>query len=146
MSHVTRVRRARDDDRDPMLALWERSVRATHHFLEDRDVIALRPLVAEELASDAADWWVLESGAGALMGFLGFARDTIEGLFVDPNHRHQGTGKALVAHAQRLAAGPLAVDVNEQNGAAVGFYAALGFTEVGRSFPCRASDRRARAA
>ena len=133
MSHVTHVRRARDDDRDPMLALWERSVRATHHFLEERDVLALRPFVAEELASDAANWWVLESGAGALVGFLAFARDTIEGLFVDPDHRHQGAGKALVAHAQRLAAGPLAVDVNEQNGAAVGFYAALGFTEVGRS-------------
>lgn len=67
------------------------------------------------------------------MGFLGFARDTIEGLFIDPDHRQQGAGKTLVAHAQSLTAGPLAVDVNEQNDAAVRFYAALGFTEVGRS-------------
>jgi putative acetyltransferase len=54
-------------------------------------------------------------------------------LFIDPDQRQQGAGKTLVSHAQRLAAGPLAVDVNEQNRAAVGFYAALGFTEVGRS-------------
>jgi putative acetyltransferase len=38
-----------------------------------------------------------------------------------------------VAHAQGLSAGALAVDVNEQNEAALGFYEALGFSVVGRS-------------
>lgn len=133
MNQVRCVRRARADDRDPLLQLWERSVRATHHFLEDRDVVALRPFVAEELASDTVDWWVLESTTGALMGFLGYTRDTIEGLFIDPDYRHQGGGKALVAHAEALSAGPLAVAVNEQNDAATRFYTALGFTAVGRS-------------
>ena len=109
MSRVTRVRCARDDDRGRLLELWERSVRATHQFLADRDVVALRPLVAEELASNAFDWWVLESAAGVLMGFLGFARDTIEGLFIDPDHRRQGAGKALVALAL---AGPGALSVD----------------------------------
>jgi putative acetyltransferase len=75
------VRPARVEDRERLLELWERSVRATHHFLEHSDVVALRPLVAEELASDAADWWVLVSAPGALIGFLGFASDTIEALF-----------------------------------------------------------------
>jgi putative acetyltransferase len=49
------VRAARAEDREPLLALWERSVRATHHFLGNSDVVALRPLVTEELASDAVD-------------------------------------------------------------------------------------------
>ena len=35
--------------------------------------------------------------------------------------------------AESLAAGPLAVDVNEQNEAALGFYRSLGFELVGRS-------------
>ena len=74
MNRVTRVRRVREDDRDPLVDLWERSVRATHHFLEDRDVVALRPLVAEELAGDDVDWWVLESDVGALMGGLSGVR------------------------------------------------------------------------
>ncbi len=64
--------------------LWERSVRATHHFLTELDVEALRPLVADELMSDRIDWWVLESATGLLLGFLGFANDSIEGLFIDP--------------------------------------------------------------
>ena len=129
----SRVRRAGREDQEAMVVLWERSVRATHHFLTEQDVTALRPLVLDELASDAIDWWVLESAAGTLLGFLGFANDTIEGLFIDPEHRGQRGGSTLVAHAQELAAGPLAVDVNEQNEDAVGFYAALGFSVVGRS-------------
>jgi len=137
---ASRVRRARPGDREAMVVLWERSVRATHHFLAEPDVDGLRPLVAHELASDAIDWWVLESATGALLGFLGFANDSIEGLFIDPDHRGQGGGSALVAHAQRLTGSSLAVDVNEQNEDAVGFYAALGFSVVGRS-PTDASGR-----
>jgi putative acetyltransferase len=127
------VRPARAEDHERLLELWERSVRATHHFLEDSDVVALRPLVAEELASDAVEWWVLVSATEALIGFLGFASDTIEALFIDPDHHGQGGGKFLVAHAQSLGAGALAVDVNEQNEAALRFYKTLGFSVVGRS-------------
>jgi putative acetyltransferase len=127
------VRPARVEDCERLLELWERSVRATHHFLEDSDIVALRPLVAEELESDAVDWWVLESATEAPIGFLGFTSDTIEALFIDPDYHRQGGGKTLVAHAQGLSAGALAVDVNEQNEAALGFYEALGFSVVGRS-------------
>ena len=127
------VRPKRVEDREQLLQLWERSVRATHHFLEDSDVVALRPFVAKELASVAVAWWVLVSATEALIGFLGFASDTIEALFIDPDYHRQGGGKFLVAHAQSLSAGPLAVNVNEQNESAVGFYQALGFSVTGRS-------------
>jgi putative acetyltransferase len=136
----THVRPARVEDCERLLELWERSVRATHHFLEDGDIVALRPLVAEELESDAVDWWVLESATEAPIGFLGFTSDTIEALFIDPDHHGQGGGKTLVAHAHGLSAGELAVDVNEQNEAALGFYKALGFSVAGRS-PADAGGR-----
>jgi putative acetyltransferase len=128
------LRRARPEDRGTLLGLWERSVRATHHFLADGDVVALRPLVAEALANDALDWWVLASATQAPIGFLGFAHDTIEALFIDPDNFGKGGGTLLVAHAQSLArGGALAVDVNEQNEAALRFYRSLGFSVVGRS-------------
>jgi putative acetyltransferase len=127
------VRRARAEDRARLLDVWERSVRATHVFLTEADIVALRPLVAEELASDVINWRVLASAAGTLVGFLGYTSNTIERLFIDPESRGQGGGKRLVAHAETLASGPLAVDVNEQNEAALGFYAALGFAIVRRS-------------
>ena len=134
------VRAARAEDRESLLALWERSVRATHHFLEDSDIVALRPLVAEELESNAVDWWVLESATEAPIGFLGFTSDTIEALFIDPDHHGQGGGRFLVAHAQDLGAGALTVDVNEQNEAALRFYEALGFSVAGWS-PTDAAGR-----
>ncbi len=115
-----------------MLEVWERSVRATHDFLSEADVTGLKPLAKEELESDAIGWWVLE-GAGEVVGFLGFAGNTLESLFIDPDYHGRGGGTALVEHAQRLAGGPLLVDVNEQNESARRFYEARGFVVVGRS-------------
>ncbi|HEX6790029.1 MAG TPA: GNAT family N-acetyltransferase [Candidatus Krumholzibacteria bacterium] len=128
-----RVRRMGAADRAPMLDLWERSVRATHHFLSEDDIVGLRPRVADALASDAVQWWVLESTAGEPMGFMGFVDPSIEGLFIDPAHFRRGAGTFLVAHAQSLASAPLMLDVNEQNPGAVRFYRALGFRVIGRS-------------
>ena len=128
------IRLARAEDRNRLLEVWERSVRATHHFLTDADVQALRPLVAQELASDALEWWVLATDEDPVIGFLGCTTGTIEALFIDPAHHGRSGGKLLVAHAQSLVGnGALAVDVNEQNDAAVGFYKAIGFSVVGRS-------------
>jgi len=126
------VRPARAGDRQRMLEVWERSVRATHEFLSDSDVIGLKPLVAAELQSDAIAWWVLEA-ADTVVGLLGFANDTVEALFIDPDHRGLGGGTLLVEHAQRLAHGSLAVDVNEQNETARRFYESLRFVVVDRS-------------
>jgi putative acetyltransferase len=95
------VRLARIEDRSCLLDIWERAVRSTHAFLDERDIVDLRPVVAEELASDAIDWWVLECGTGVPIGFLGFAGRAIEGLFVDPDHHRRGVGKQLVAHAPK---------------------------------------------
>jgi len=109
------------------------SVRATHHFLKESEVVTLRPVAAEGLASEAVDWWVLESTTEQPIGFLGLTHGTIEALFIDADHLRRGGGELLVAHAQSLAAGSLAVDVNEENEAALRFYQALGFSVVGRS-------------
>jgi putative acetyltransferase len=132
--HLMPIRPARPDDHAALVALWERSVRATHHFLTNEDILSLRPLVAQQLAQPSIDWWVLASDADAPLGFLGFADDAIEALFIDPDHTGAGGGRRLVAHAQTLAQGrSLTVEVNEQNAAAVGFYAAQGFVVFDRS-------------
>jgi putative acetyltransferase len=127
------VRKMQPDDREPLVELWERSVRATHHFLGEADIAGLRPYVAGALASHAVGWWVAESSANVLVGFLGFVDPVIDALFIDPEYFRQGAGKLLVAHAERLASGPLSLDVNEQNEDAVTFYTAMGFAVVGRS-------------
>ena len=134
MSDVGDIRAARDDDVDALVALWERSVRASHDFLTEADIATLRPQVGEELRDAALDLWVLLDADERPIGFLGLEGDDISALFLDPDHRGRGGGRLLVAHAQALRGGaPLTVDVNEQNPAARGFYEALGFVAVSRS-------------
>ena len=127
------VRRAVPEEQTMLLELWERAVRASHTLLEDHDIVELRPLVAVELAGTAVEWWVVASDEDLPMGFMGYTPGTIEGLFIDPEHQGHGGGKLLIAHAQTMAEGALAVDVNEGNEAARGFYERQGFVVVGRS-------------
>lgn len=116
-----------------MLELWERAVRATHHFLNESDIVTLRPLVAELFGSSALDFWVAVSEADVPLGFLGYARHCVEALFIDPDQHGLGAGTLLMSHAQKLSGAALRVDVNEQNPGAVGFYKAQGFRVISRS-------------
>jgi putative acetyltransferase len=133
MGDVWHIRRARPADAETLLALWERSVRATHEFLAEGDIVGLRPHVAEALGDEALELWVLADQEDVPIGFMGLAGDDIAALFLEPAHRGRGGGRRLVAHAQALRGGELTVDVNEQNPAARGFYEALGFVVAGRS-------------
>jgi putative acetyltransferase len=117
-----------------MLTLWERSVRATHHFLTEDDIGTLRPRVKELFGGAApCDFWVAVRAEDIPLGFLGYARDSVEALFIDPDHRGRGVGTLLMQHAQQLSGGALVVEVNEQNDGALGFYKAQGFSVVSRS-------------
>jgi putative acetyltransferase len=127
------IRRDHPSEHPALVALWERSVRATHDFLTDADIVGLRPRVVDALDDEALELWVLADGTDAPIGFMGLAGDDITALFLDPDHRGRGGGRRLVAHAQALRRGALTVDVNEQNPGARGFYEALGFTVAGRS-------------
>ena len=133
MNDDRQIRRARTADHPALVALWEHSVRATHDFLTEADIVALRPLVRDALNDDALELWVLTEKADAPIGFMGLAGNDIAALFLEPAHRGQGGGRRLVAYAQQRRDGELTVDVNEQNPAARGFYEALGFVVVGRS-------------
>jgi putative acetyltransferase len=134
MSELWQIRRSRAADLDTLVALWERSVRATHDFLTEADIGALRSPVREVLSDDALELWVLVLRATDVpIGFMGLAGHDIAALFLEPAWRGRRGGRRLVAHAHRLRAGQLTVDVNEQNHAARGFYEALGFVVVGRS-------------
>lgn len=129
------IRKALPADRDVLVHIWLRSVRATHAFLSEQDIQALLPLV-RDVALAEMEVWVLCSAFGSPMGFLGMLGCKMEALFLAPEFQRQGGGRLLVGHARTLARagkGELTVDVNEQNPAALRFYEACGFVVEGRS-------------
>ncbi len=125
------IRRAVPADRDLLVDIWLRSVRATHTFLSEEDIQFFLPMV-RDVALNALEVWVLCSGCGVPMGFMGMSGNKIEALFLAPEFHRRGGGRRLVRHAHELRC-DLTVDVNEQNSAARDFYEACGFVVEGRS-------------
>ena len=126
-----RIRGALPTERNTLLHIWQRSVRATHTFLTENDIQSLLPLV-RDAALIHLELWVLCDDTDAPIGFLGLSGPMVEALFIAPEWCRQGGGRMLLEHARRLK-GTLAVDVNEQNPEALRFYMACGFEVVGRS-------------
>ncbi|MFQ1607574.1 GNAT family N-acetyltransferase [Aeromonas veronii] len=118
-------------DYPALIALWEASVRATHHFLPEAEILALKPLILEHYF-DAVTLHSARTEEGQITGFSGVYEGKLEMLFVAPGARGSGVGRLLVAHAITQG-GATQVDVNEQNEQAVGFYLKMGFTVTGRS-------------
>jgi putative acetyltransferase len=119
------------DEYPRVVDVWEASVRATHHFVTEVDIALLRPLVRAALPEQDALVGV-RGEDDALAGFIGVTGDMVEMLFIDPVWRGQGGGRRLLCYAVETL-GATALDCNEQNEHAVGFYRAMGFEVVGRS-------------
>ncbi|KAF7730060.1 hypothetical protein EC973_003005 [Apophysomyces ossiformis] len=124
------IRPSTSQDSARIMEIWRKAVGATHHFVAPKDRAAIEdelsiffPKVQQMLAVDALDRPV---------GFMFLHEGHMEALFIDPDHRGKGIGKALVHSA--IASHPqLTTDVNEQNTQAVGFYERIGFERIGRS-------------
>ena len=114
-----------------LITVWEASVRATHQFLSDEHIMALKPLILAHYF-DAVDLRVAKCDSDNIIGFIGVAEENIEMLFVAPEFFNQGVGSHLLQYAIENQQAKK-VDVNEQNPAAVGFYQHLGFRIVARS-------------
>ncbi|MCE9984454.1 GNAT family N-acetyltransferase [Leclercia adecarboxylata] len=114
-----------------LVAIWESSVRATHHFLQDSDIAALRPLLLNAYLPNL-NVVIARDERGDIHGFLGVDENRIEMLFVDAASRGKGVGSLLLRYAIDHF-GANEVDVNEQNPQGIEFYQHRGFVQIGRS-------------
>ena len=87
-------------DRTPQLIgalfrIWEESVKATHLFLNDEEIAAIARYVPQAL-QNVQDLAVAEDENDAVAAFLGVEGKKIEMLFVTPERRGRGIGRALI--------------------------------------------------
>lgn len=122
------IRKCSESDYSDLVDIWERSVRASHSFLSDRDIAEIRDKLAAEYLPNV-DLSCVEAG-GRIVGFIGVASTKIDMLFIDAPLRGQGYGSMLMDYAVNQ--GAMSVDVNEQNPAALKFYISKGFHITGR--------------
>ena len=108
-----------------LLEVWEKSVRATHLFLSDREIKNIKEYVPQAL-NGIAHLMIDAGEAGRAVAFMGIEDGTLEMLFISPEERGKGLGKRLIEYGiesysvERLA-------VNEQNPQAKKFYEHMGF-------------------
>lgn len=95
------IRSGSDKDIPQVIAIWERSVRATHDFLGERDIVEIREQIT---GGGLAGLYVrIALVDGEPVGFMALDGDMIEALFIDPPHRGKGIGCALAAPRQGVA-------------------------------------------
>lgn len=125
----TAIEAVTKSDYGEIVIVWEASVRATHHFLIEDDILSYRRMFPACLHSVALHC-IRENGK--IAGFIGIADKKVEMLFIHPDMQRKGLGRRLLGYAiHDLRA--TKVDVNEQNESALGFYKSFGFRVAGRS-------------
>ena len=128
-------------DMEEILDTWESSVRATHNFLSEDDIISIKPQVVEGVKY-VSNLLCVRDKKDVIQAFMGIHDFKIEMLFVSNESRGNGIGKKLVEYAIEVLNANY-VDVNEQNPQALGFYEHMGFKvfkksaldEQGNPFP-----------
>ncbi|WP_151702488.1 alpha/beta fold hydrolase [Nitrincola alkalilacustris] len=120
-----------EDEYELLTAVWEESVRATHHFLSEEDISSLRPRVLNDYLASVV-LRAYRDADGHILGFVGVSGNRIEMLFISPESRGKGIGRRLLQHAISEM-GATILDVNEQNPQALEFYLKMGFRIIGRS-------------
>lgn len=108
-----------------LLDVWERSVRATHLFLSDKEIQNIKAYVPQALQG-VAHLVIAQDGDGRPAAFMGVNERMLEMLFVAPRERGKGVGKALLQYGMEQF-GVSRLAVNEQNPQAKGFYEHMGF-------------------
>ena len=114
-----------------MIALWERSVRATHDFLTAEDIDGLVPQV-QAMDFNSFDVYCAFDENDKMVGILGVAEQKLEMLFLEPAEIGKGIGRQLIQFVMKDLAVDK-VDVNEGNTKAIDFYKKFGFKVYDRT-------------
>lgn len=127
---------------EALVDLWKDSVKESHNFLAESDILEIESEVSALLRS--SENTLVATDSDKFLGFLGTEKNHISMLFVHPKFFRCGVGRALLREAfmrNLKNYDTIFVDCNVDNTRGIRFYSSLGFKEVGRS----AKDSKGRA-
>lgn len=108
-----------------LLKVWENSVRATHKFLSNEEILEIKKYVPEALAS-ISHLIIDNDENGNPVAFRGIEENKLEMLFITSDYRGKGIGKKMLSYGIENY-GVTNLAVNEDNLQAKGFYEHMGF-------------------
>ena len=108
-----------------LLKVWENSVRATHKFLSNEEILEIKKYVPEALAS-ISHLIIDNDENGNPVAFMGIEENKLEMLFITSDYRGKGIGKKMLSYGIENY-GVTNLAVNENNPQAKGFYEHMGF-------------------
>ena len=116
---------------DKLIYVWEKSVRATHLFLPESEILNIKEKFLPDALKNIPHLVVAQDNDKPV-AFMGIDGKKVEMLFVTTEKRGCGIGKKLIEYGiKNFSINELAV--NEQNPQAKGFYEHLGFKVYKRS-------------
>lgn len=105
--------------------VWEQSVRATHLFLSESEILNIAGYVPSAI-KEIPRLVIAVNDGNEPAAFMGIEDRMLEMLFVAPKERGHGLGKQLIQYGiSHCSVNRL--NVNEQNHQARGFYEHMGF-------------------
>ena len=120
------IKKERNDSLiNELLNVWESSVRATHKFLSNEEILEIKkyvPVAIKEVSHLIVEF----AKNNKPIAFMGIENNKLEMLFVAAEYRGMGIGKKMLLYGiEKYGVNDLAV--NEDNPNAKGFYEYMGF-------------------
>lgn len=116
---------------EQLLEIWEKSVKATHLFLTDKEIENIKKYVPEAI-ENISNLVIMKDENKNPLAFMGIDDKKLEMLFVNVNNRGKGIGTKLIQYGMENFS-INEVTVNEQNPLAIKFYENRGFTVYKRT-------------
>lgn len=127
MQEIKKERKKERNDSliNELLNVWESSVRATHKFLSNEEILEIKKYVP--VAIKEVNHLIVEFAENNKpIAFMGIENSKLEMLFVAAEYRGKGIGKKMLLYGiEKYGVNDLAV--NEDNPNAKGFYEHMGF-------------------
>lgn len=139
--HIQEIASCTPNLSDELLDIWERSVRATHHFLAESDIVRIQAYVPKAIQT-VEHLAAAEDSDGKTLALIGAREGRLEMLFVGSSCRGRGIGSTLLDYALSHWDGS-ELTMNEQNPQAIAFcehkdfaaYMRTDTDEEGKPFP-----------